>query len=149
MAKRITTIAEAVKDWLNEQSFSLSFTAVRAWDTQTKLKENASLVVQVSPMPFDSMRGNASAMRGPETRRAIGREYVMEIAILKQVDPEDNTEVDPLSDLCEEITDAAIEVNFGGGVCYATNGPFWDATENREKRQFAAVVRLSIKAIGA
>ena len=90
-----TTIAEAVKDLLNGNAFSQSFTAVRCYRPQAKREELATLHVMVAPGPMAS----SIATRGKNADR-----LAVEIGVLKAVaTPDDLTALDGLSGLVEEI----------------------------------------------
>jgi len=87
-------VADAVVTELDGESWSLEFTAMRAWRCRHKLDELTTLRVTVLPGPSSV----ETLTRGRDTEK-----YTTDIVIQKQVDPDDNTAVDALVALAEEI----------------------------------------------
>jgi len=148
MTKRIATVVEGVKDWLNQEArdWSLSFSAERYWTPVWQLKTAQNLAVLVAPMaPSGEYEVNPG--RRQVTRGQKGFVFVVDIGVIKQVDPQDNTEVDPLMGLCEEIADAALDQAMGGAQCVRVDGPLWDPENLDSLKRFTGLVRLKLTTI--
>lgn len=89
-------IADAVVTSLNDATLSQSFTVTRVWYVKPKLEDLASLTVYVVPAPWREQ---------PAGRRKTAVERVVDVICLKQCDPTDNDDVDPLVYLLEELLD--------------------------------------------
>lgn len=99
MASKLITIAEAVKDYLNSQSLTgtftpYTFTAVRTYLPWKTIKELATLTVMVIPGGLSSEA---------ETRAGYQDEFVVDVGIGKKVDITDNTDADAMMGLAETI----------------------------------------------
>lgn len=99
MASLSHAIADAVATDLNAQSFSVSFTAVRAWAARWTLAELAK-ALQVTIVP-SAARYEANTLRGRDVA-----EYDVLVAVQRKVAPKDgkpdNAVIDPLADLTED-----------------------------------------------
>lgn len=89
-------VAEAVKTELNLHTFSQAFTAVRTWMPVYKRTEVSGLQVTVAPGP---------RIRGIKNHANTFKQIQIDIGVQMPVDGTDNTEVDPVTDLLEEIED--------------------------------------------
>lgn len=90
----LTALADAVKDSLNNASFSMSFTAQRLHQPSFDLAELATLRVSVVP----KSETIATASRGNSFF-----DCAVDVGVQKKV--ADDAEVDALLDLVEEVTD--------------------------------------------
>jgi len=131
---RASALAEAVKDILNTVEFSQEFTAIRAYRAFYSLKDLAVLKVTVlAPLTEQLIAG----------RKGNFDNITVEIVVQKQVDPTDNTALDLLADLVEEIAE-----NFRGtrtkswGWLGTEIAVPYDINDLSEWRVFTAVVRL-------
>lgn len=91
------TLAEAVKDKLNADTFSQDFTATRAYLPRFEVPDLETLRVTVVLGPFS----------GETISRADDQEtYMIDVGIQKKVDIYDNDVVDPLLYLVDQIKEA-------------------------------------------
>ena len=94
---RSSALAEAVKDVINANEYSVEFTATRGYRVFYNIKEVKDLKVTViAPIVEEqivSRSGNFS-------------DVTIDIILKKQVDPSSNDDMDALCDLTEEITDS-------------------------------------------
>ena len=119
MTSRIVTIADALTSDLNGHSFSESLSAVRRLRPRFTEEDLADLQVSVVPrrrsMTLDS--------RAPD----LVRDYQIDVAFHKRLSAEnDNTETDPLLDLCEEVQEYVAALEISGAWCVDTASPLDD-----------------------
>jgi len=137
------TIADAVKEELNNHSFSQSFTAVRKFIPKYTLEELTTLRVTVVP------KANEENLI---TRSDSQREVQIDIGIHKKIDSDEETEAPPLIALAEEIMQYIRKLKL-------TNAPgvFWVRTENnpiysqeylQKERVFFSLITVSYKLAG-
>jgi len=96
MSSVAAQIADAVVAELNNSQFSQPFTAVRKWIVKWTLPDLSTLRVTVVPGP---------ASYEPLDRRRDDERHEMDIAVQKEVNPNENAEVDALVALLEEFVD--------------------------------------------
>ena len=143
----ILDIADAVVTELNGGSFSLSFTATRAYVPRFDLEEMATLRVTVVPKGLEVTRGS----RGRDQH-----DYRVDVGVQQKLarrgefEQEDAAELDPLMGLVEEIADhfrsLALETE-PEAVCVAVeNGPVYAQEHVREGRLFTSVLTLTFRA---
>lgn len=132
----LTDVADAVVTALNDASLSQSFTATRAYAPPKSIKDVKELVVLVVP---------GSVERELAARSLKSELYRIDVAVLKQIDPDDNTTLDPLTHLVEEIGDLLITerpADYTSAVCIrVSNDPVWDPDHLRSLRVFTSVVQ--------
>ena len=92
----VADIADAVVAELNAHTFSPAFTAVRTYLPVYDLAEMADLHVTVVPKGVTSQQAS---------RDASQFEISVDIAVQKKLATGDNSEIDPLMDLAEEIAE--------------------------------------------
>lgn len=92
----ITDIAEAVVNELNAATFSRTFTAERNHLPLYDLKDLKTLRVTVVP--------SATAIE-TKARKTAQHDVAIDIAVQQKLPATDNTEIDPLMALVEEIAD--------------------------------------------
>lgn len=98
MPASIVTLCEAVKDFLNGESYSQAFTAARSNVPVKSLEETNSLVVEVFPGEYTV---------DAETRGDWRYEYTVNVAVSKVITAADRqTEEDGLLALAEEIQES-------------------------------------------
>jgi hypothetical protein len=136
----ILDIADAVVDDLNAGSFSLPFTATRAYVPRFDLPDMADLRVTVVP------KGLAIATA---SRADHQHDYRVDVGVQQKFEEGDAAELDPLMGLVEEIADmfrgAALETD-PAAVCVAVeNGPIYAQEHMREKRLFTSILTLTFR----
>ena len=109
---RLTTLGDAVVVSLNDTNFSQDFTATRRYRPIIELKDLADLTVTVI---VPSIVQNITA------RKINTDDMVVDVLVQKQADPESNTVMDALLNLCEEIGEHFRGLNFGSA--------YWRSTE--------------------
>jgi len=140
----ITDIADALVAELNGHSFSLPFTAVRAYVPQYELSEMNTLHVTVVP----KSRTKAAAGRVPRTS-----EHTIDVAVQKKLAGEGTSDADPLMGLVEEI-DAYFDIgkrlaSYPNAVCVAVaNQPIFSPEHFEQFRQFTSVLSLTFRVVG-
>jgi len=97
MAHVGVAIAEAVKADLNAESFSQSFTATREYLPRYGPGDLQTLRVVVVPAGWSSDLADRGRVRI--------RDWGVDVAVVKKLDPSDNAAVDPLMALLDEIVD--------------------------------------------
>lgn len=145
MAAAIVRLADAVADAVNGGTYSVAFTAVRAWLPVFRLEHGDLSAVQVTVAPMT--RESAPAARGKDLHR-----HSIEIAIQKDLPYESTleTEVDAMTDLVEEIADRLARRNlFAGGMTWHIEGvkidPVCAFTELDGSRLFVSVIEATYK----
>lgn len=94
MSSRLIALTEAVKDKLNDATWSQEFTATR---TAVPKYEAKSGTLEVAVRPF------GTTYVGRSGRAKVERDYQIDIVIAKRVQISDNDSTDGLIDLAEEI----------------------------------------------
>jgi hypothetical protein len=118
VSSKIIDITEAVKDRLNAApggTFVLPFTAVRVYRPSDKLEALENLSVQVIPGPYERER---------ISRGSVQKTHSVAVLVQRRVESETNADIDPLTELCEQIADY-----IGPGEIGAT-GASWTGTEH-------------------
>lgn len=136
----VSDIAEAVKNELNAQAFSLPFTAERHYLPLFELPEMKDLHVTVVPNGI--------------TVAALGRDRAqydckVDVAVQKKLEGVENAEIDALMALVEEIAE-----RFNRKRLLGMSEAAWVRTENvpiyshehlSELRQFTSVITLTFR----
>lgn len=105
MSAKIVTLCEAVKDFLNGETYSQSFTAVRSNVPVRTLEETNAIVVEVFPGEY---------MVEEETRGDWRYEYTVNIAVSQVITAADRQAAeDGLLLLVEEIEDSLKDEKMG------------------------------------
>lgn len=145
----IVTIAEAVKTALNAASLSQGFTATRKARPHMELSQLETLAVTVVPI---------QKLSAPTTRnRAVEQgTYLVDVGVQKKCDVSNNTVVDPLIYLVEEIGQLFVGAGQLTGYTSATclQAEMVDGAEAGfspehmdTHRQFTGVARLTFKVV--
>ena len=101
MASPHVQCAQAVTDYLNGQTWSLTFEAVRVWRPLHTLEQLKTLRVYVMPTTVELER---------TARKSIFQaSYTVSIGIRQVVNAADNATIDPLDQLHDEIMDKLAE----------------------------------------
>jgi len=137
VSSAIATIAEAIKDALNGEDFSMDFTAARVYRPSYDLKDVKDLTVVVAP------RANEITLLN---RRDDQYEVTVQIGVLKKLDDEDNAEIDPLMALVQEICEFLSRKAMGTGLWLSTkNDPIYLAEHLHQYRQFTSVITATYR----
>ncbi len=138
----ITDIADAIVAELNAATFSQPVTAVRHYLPQFDLKEMQTLHVTVVP--------RAIVLAGGDRSRSQG-DYSVDVAVQKKFETEENVELDPLTNLAEEIADyfrARRLVSFPNTAWIKTEQSVLYSPEHiDELRQFTSVLTLTYRVL--
>ncbi|WP_417848818.1 hypothetical protein [Thalassoglobus sp.] len=138
----ITQVAEAVIAELNGTTFSQPFTAVRSYLPRSELAELKALKVTVVPSGLSVV----TASRG-QTQQDVA----IDVAVQQKLTGEDNTDLDPLLALAEEIA-----AHFRGKRLTSFPHAIWVKTEFKtiyapdhidQLRTFTSVVSLTFRVI--
>ena len=138
MTATIATIADGITSTLNAATFSLAFTAVRAYQPVFDLADLSDLSVSVVPSEIDAIE--------LASRVHTQRRYRVDIIVQKRVDIT-NTDIDALTTVVEEIIDElAFKKLITGGEhiadCIAVeNNPVADSELLNTKKLFFSVVQ--------
>jgi len=136
----VSDIAEAVKNELNSQSFSMPFTAARGYLPSFELPEMKDLHVTVVPNGI--------------TMAALGRDRAqydckVDVAVQKKLEDAGNAEVDALMALVEEIAEHFNRKRLLGvqeaAWVRTENAPIYSQEHLSELRQFTSVVTLAYR----
>lgn len=131
---RATVLAEAIKDKLNGDTFSLSVEAVRSYRAIYSLKELKELHITVVAPSIDQKA---------VSRNSNTDEIVIAVVVQQQCSLTDNDKLDSLSDLLEEIGDQFRGVSFNNATWFATNISIpYDPDDLSERRVFTGVIHL-------
>lgn len=145
MSSLTTDIADAITTAINVAAGTLSqeITAERKWRAKEDLKDLAATVVSVIPGPISIE---------PMTRGENDDRRSVDVAVQKKVNPDSNTDVDPLILLVEEIADLFLRGQFAtsAGVKFTvtsaktipSNAAAVDDSKLDGWRVFTAVLRL-------
>lgn len=135
----VVQVAEAVTNALNEQTFSMPFTAERAALPTFTLEEMQTLHVTVVP------REVASSILD---RARDEDEVKVDVAVQKKVASAAVEEVDPLLALVQEIADFLNRRDMGDATWRKTeNKPVYAPEHLREKQQFTSVLTVTYRVV--
>jgi hypothetical protein len=146
----ITDIADAVVEELNGHTFSQSFEAQRHYRPLVTLPEMASLHVSVVPKAVSIERLD---------RTSHQEDYQVDVAIQKKVDAVDNTTLDPLTALVQEVADFLRDLRLSevwtrsgaalpSAICVAVrNEPIYAPEHLDDLRQFTSVLTLTYRVV--
>ena len=134
----ITDIADAVVTSLNGGAFSLPFKSTRAYVPITELKNLKSLTVFVVPKDQEITLLD---------RKKTDHEIRLDIGIHQKVSSSDNSELDPLFALVDEIIDFITDTRvFGDGIWLETeNNPIYSPDHLIEMRVFTSLITITLK----
>lgn len=136
---RITDIAQGVADALNDASFSMAFTAERVAVPEFELTDMQTLHVTVVPREVESAVLN---------RASDSHDVKVDVAVQRKLGSLENTEVDPLLGLVQEIADLLNRRNVAGAIWRRTeNKPIYAPDHLREMRQFTGVLTLTYRVL--
>ena len=131
---RSTALAEAVKNILNDNTYSLEFTAVRGYRLNYKYKELSALHVTVLA---------TTVVQASISRVGNTDDISVDIVVQKQAKPDDNTTCDALSDLVEEIAESFRGTRYKKWPWLQTEISVpYDAEELSNSNVFAALITL-------
>ena len=138
--KLTVEIADAVKDDLNAGSFSLPFAAERLYLPLFELPEMQVLHVSIVPKGITQTAAN---------RTQIQHDCQVDVAVQQKVAGEAPAEVDPLTDLVEELIE---HFRFHRLPAFPTaawlrteNAPIYDPEHMHRLRQFTSVITLTYR----
>jgi len=137
---RITKIADAVVDELNEHEFSLPFTALRHYQPVYDLQEMKSLHVTVVPRAADT-----AVLDRTNCKDTVQ----IDIAVQKKLTSVTLEEIDPYMDLVQEISDFFKQrrlKNLPVVIWIGTsNKPIYSPEHLQQLHQFTSVLTLSFR----
>jgi hypothetical protein len=141
----IANIADAVVTALNgapEGAFSLPFTAARAYLPVFDLKEMKDLHVTVVPKGVEL----AAAGRG-----TIQRDVQIDVAVQQKLSACDDSEIDALMELVQEIGEFIRSAGRIGGAAWVRteNVPIYSQEHLGELRQFTSVLTVTLRTVSA
>jgi len=138
----IADIAGAVVTVLNGHTFSQPFTAQRAYLPAFDLKDMKDLHVTVVPKGVEM----STAGRG-----LAANDVQIDVAVQKKLTGADNTEIDALMGLVQEIAEFIRSTGrFGDASWVRTeNVPIYSPEHLGELRQFTSVLTLTLKVMTA
>ena len=136
----LTTLTDAVVDVLNTLEFSQAFTAERDYLPRFDLAEMKELRVTVVPKRVVSQAADRSRTQF---------DYDIDVGIQKKLQSLDNSEIDELVALAEEIADQFRQQRlsaFPSAICLkAEVEPVFAQEHLDQLRQFTSVVTLSFR----
>jgi len=136
----VSDIAKAVKDELDAHDFSVEFEAVRAYLPLFDLAEMEDLHVTVVPKGLAVEGGS---------RKASQHDVQVDVAVQKKLESEDNSEIDALMALVEEISDflrfRRLEGFPGAAWLKVENAPVYSQEHLCEMRQFTSVLTVTYR----
>jgi hypothetical protein len=139
----LADIADAVVAELNGHTFSQTFTAERSWRPLKALEELSDLTVIVVPKAWSQERLDRSSMQ---------RDVDIDVAVLKKLAAGDNSEVDGLMALVEEIADFLRGRNLSGvpGARWikVACDPIYSPSHFDEQRLFLSPQTHTYRALG-
>lgn len=137
---RIIDIADLLVTSLNVQVFSLEFTSARLYRPVFDLKSMKALHVSVVPAGLELELAS---------RTEAQHDVQIDVGVQKKLSDADNTEIDPLMDLVEEIIDHVRTTRvFGTAVWVGTsNSPIYSPEHLSELRQFTSVISLTFRLV--
>jgi hypothetical protein len=136
----VADIAEAVKDELNGHEFGMEFEATRGYLPLFDLAEMKDLHVTVVP------KGMTMEMA---RRDAARHDVQLDVAVQKKLDAADNSEIDALMALVEEISDflrfRRLEGLPGAAWLKVENAPVYSQEHLSEMRQITSVLTVTYR----
>ena len=138
----IADTADAVVAALNGHQFSQAFTAVRAYRPEYDLREMADLRVTVVP----------KAVEMTTAGRGIAQSDIqIDLAVQKKLSSCDNSEIDTLMGLVQEIAEFVRATGrFGDAVWVrAENAPIYSQEHLGEMRLFTSVLTVTLRVMTA
>ena len=136
----ILDIADAVVAELNGGSFSMPFTATRAYIPRFDLADMTTLRVPVVPKGLEI----AASSRGRDQH-----DYRLDIGIQQKFSEGDAAELDPLMSLVEELADhfrgLVLDTEPGAACVAVENGPIYAQEHMREGRLFTSILTLTFR----
>lgn len=144
MAARLVGVCEAVKDFLNGESFSQPFTAVRKNTYSWQVEDTSSIQVVVLPGEVETLVMD---------RRSAERKFQVMVVIAKKLSSSDNlTAQDELLMLAEEMEDAFYSQQMDGyafesfSATTGTRVPI-DQEASLSSRLFRTVIELTYRGV--
>jgi len=137
---QITDIADAVVTELNAETFSMEFTAARLYRPDFELPEMKDLHVTVVPHGLEMTTAG----------RALSQHDVqIDVAVQKKLDAADNSEIDSLMGLVEELAEFfRTKRQFGDAFWLRTeNSPIYSQEHLGELRQFTSVLTATLRVV--
>jgi len=143
MASRAITLATNIVTALNANTFSLAFTAERAYEPDVVLTDLATLKVFVVPhAKAEKPIGRRPTNQAPVCE--VGT--VIEIGVLKHIGSPAPALVDPLTALVEEIGDYLKGHQVADAQWMALeNDPIWYSNHLVDAGQFTSVLKLTYR----
>ncbi|MEW4530213.1 hypothetical protein [Maioricimonas sp. JC845] len=136
----INDIAEAVVAEINAGTFSQPVTAVRSYAPQYELEELADCRVTVVPKGLATLPGGRSHNQ---------HDYAIDVAVQQKLTTADNTEIDGLLTLVEQIADAfrfRRLSSYPDAIWLKTeHEPVYAPEHLHELRQFTSVLTLTFR----
>jgi len=138
MAAEILNLADAIVTELNGHTFSLPFTSERGYLPTFDLQEMDELKVTVVPKEDDGKL---------DTRTASTHDYAIDIGVQKKPPAIDNTDLDPLMLLVQEIADHFLfgKQAAGATLISPTVRVLYLQEHLQKLRQFTSVVALTFR----
>ena len=137
---RITDIADNLTTALNAESFSMAFTAQRAYRPAFELKDLATLRVTVVPKALELTDA---------TRGLIQNDIQIDVGVQKKLDAvaTESAQADALMGLVEEMADfIQSSGTFGGAqVISVANDPIYAPEHFDEVRVFTSVLTVTLR----
>lgn len=132
-------IAEAVKEALNGHSFSMPFTAQRAYRPSFELPEMKTLHVTVVPHGVEITTAG---------RAIIQDDVAIDVAVQKKFDTDEPAELDGLMALVEEIGEFLRSQRPADAAWVKTeNAPIYSAEHMEQYRQFTSVLTVTYRVL--
>ena len=139
MSSLVTTVAEAVKDALNGETFTQEFTATRTQLPEFQLSDMSDLHVTVVPRS-----DVGTALTRNQDEHLIG----VDVAVQQRLSEVSNTTVDALMSLVQEIADFLNRRTIDGAIWIKTESdPVFAPEHLRELRQFTSVLKITYRLI--
>lgn len=134
---RYTVLGDAVVTSLNDASFSEDFTSTRRYRPIVELKELSDLTVTVI---IPSVTQEISS-------RSLNTDImIVDVLVQQQANADDNDEVDPLIDLCEEIGEHFRGVDFDYAMWVKTEViTTYDMEDLASFRVFSGLIRVTYR----
>jgi len=140
MAHVAIDIAEAVKDEINDHTFSVAITAARAFVPKFDLKDMSTLHVTVVPKALDVTTA---------TRTSATNDVAVDVAVQKIVDPDDIVAGDVLMSIVQEIADFFVRRKLTDPVAswIRTEQVLYSPEDMNEKRLFTNVLTFTFRTV--
>lgn len=136
----ITDIADAVAAEINAGSFSQPLTAVREYLPSFELADMQMLRVTVVPKSLTTLPGGRSHNQ---------HDFAIDVAVQKKLDAADNTEIDELMTLVDELADHLRFkrlTDYPNAVWLKTeNQPVYAQEHLQELRQFTSILTFTFR----